>query len=233
MRVLSWVMRSPRRWAAALRRLAAGAGRPARTANWRAGARTLRRLPCPLSAWTRSPRPAAARAADLPRLVAESGAVTARDEILARVRHGPGRRPDARSGAPRYRAAGDRPPTRSAELFVDRLADYRARVHRTESRPAGLLAGVGRDAGPVDVPAGCPPAAPGGCRATPPADSARAGRLDAVADRLRRGGRRDRHHRPRRRPRAGPARAHPGARPPFCVVRAGQVVGLCRRPSPG
>ncbi|MCG5457623.1 LutB/LldF family L-lactate oxidation iron-sulfur protein [Micromonospora sp. PSH03] len=54
MRVLSWVMRSPRRWAAALRLARAGAGPLGAYRERRTGARTLRRLPWPASAWTRS-----------------------------------------------------------------------------------------------------------------------------------------------------------------------------------
>ncbi|MEU8129025.1 LutB/LldF family L-lactate oxidation iron-sulfur protein [Micromonospora sp. NPDC049049] len=54
MRLLSWVMRSPRRWAAALRLARAGAGPLGAYRQRRTGARTLRRLPWPASAWTRS-----------------------------------------------------------------------------------------------------------------------------------------------------------------------------------
>ncbi|MCG5471733.1 LutB/LldF family L-lactate oxidation iron-sulfur protein [Micromonospora sp. LAH09] len=54
MGVLSWVMRSPRRWAAALRLARAGAGPLGAYRQRRTGARTLRRLPWPASAWTRS-----------------------------------------------------------------------------------------------------------------------------------------------------------------------------------
>ncbi|MEU8421407.1 LutB/LldF family L-lactate oxidation iron-sulfur protein [Micromonospora sp. NPDC048835] len=54
MRLLSWVMRSPRRWAAALRLGRAGAGPLGAYRQRRTGARTLRRLPWPASAWTRS-----------------------------------------------------------------------------------------------------------------------------------------------------------------------------------
>ncbi|MCZ7375057.1 lactate utilization protein B [Micromonospora sp. WMMC250] len=54
MRVLSWVMRSPRRWAAALRLARIGAGPLGAYRERRAGARTLRKLPWPASAWTRS-----------------------------------------------------------------------------------------------------------------------------------------------------------------------------------
>ncbi|MFI7658329.1 lactate utilization protein B [Micromonospora parva] len=54
MGVLSWVMRSPRRWAAALRLARAGARPLGAYRMRRTGARTLRRLPWPGSAWTRS-----------------------------------------------------------------------------------------------------------------------------------------------------------------------------------
>ncbi|MFI6239475.1 LUD domain-containing protein [Micromonospora sp. NPDC050795] len=54
MRLLSWVMRSPRRWTAALRLARAGAGPLGAYRQRRSGARTLRRLPWPASAWTRS-----------------------------------------------------------------------------------------------------------------------------------------------------------------------------------
>ncbi|MEU8327511.1 lactate utilization protein B [Micromonospora sp. NPDC048839] len=54
MRVLSWVMRSPRRWAAALRLVRTGAGPLGAYRERRTGARTLRWLPWPASAWTRS-----------------------------------------------------------------------------------------------------------------------------------------------------------------------------------
>ncbi|MFG2050775.1 lactate utilization protein B [Micromonospora sp. NPDC048935] len=54
MRVLSWLMRSPRRWAAALRLARTGAGPLGAYRERRTGSRTLRRLPWPASAWTRS-----------------------------------------------------------------------------------------------------------------------------------------------------------------------------------
>ncbi|MFF0154537.1 LutB/LldF family L-lactate oxidation iron-sulfur protein [Micromonospora sp. NPDC005203] len=54
MRVLAWVMRNPRRWAAALRLARTGAGPLGAYRERRTGARTLRRLPWPASAWTRS-----------------------------------------------------------------------------------------------------------------------------------------------------------------------------------
>ncbi|MEU5789792.1 LutB/LldF family L-lactate oxidation iron-sulfur protein [Micromonospora purpureochromogenes] len=54
MRTLSWLIRSPRRWALALRVARRAAGPLGTWRQRRAGARTLRRLPWPASAWTRS-----------------------------------------------------------------------------------------------------------------------------------------------------------------------------------
>jgi L-lactate dehydrogenase complex protein LldG len=68
--------------------------------------------------------------------------MTARDEILARVRMALAGA-DASVSVPRdYRRAGNPDPTALAAQFADRLADYRAEVHRTA--PAGLPAVVAR-----------------------------------------------------------------------------------------
>src|SRR5690606_31656948 len=105
---------------------------------------------------TRGPGPATTA---LPRVVGAAGgaAVKAREAVLARVRdalgrsrHGPPPRP------PRaYRTTSDLPVGAAVELLVERLVDYRARVHRCV--PQEVAAHVGRltaQAGSVVVPEG-------------------------------------------------------------------------------
>ncbi|MEU7611810.1 LUD domain-containing protein [Micromonospora sp. NPDC049204] len=151
--------------------------------------------------------------------------MNARDEILARLRTALADNPPPVAVPRRYRRTDDR--SDLVEVFVDRLEDYRATVHRGLGALAGLLAEVDRLAVPTDVPAdwlaGCagqvrrdaPPLAPAELDAM---DAVLTGCAVAVADTgtiiLDAGptqGRRaltlvpDRH---------------------ICVVRADQVVGL-------
>ncbi|MFF0154536.1 lactate utilization protein C [Micromonospora sp. NPDC005203] len=77
--------------------------------------------------------------------------MNARDEILARLRTALADNPPPVRVPRRYRRADDRPDL--VEVFVDRLEDYRATVHRGLGALAGLLAEVDRLAVPTDVPA--------------------------------------------------------------------------------
>ncbi|MGC4813361.1 LutC/YkgG family protein [Micromonospora sp. DT228] len=77
--------------------------------------------------------------------------MTARDDILARLRTALADNPPPVRVPRRYRRADDRPDL--VEVFVDRLVDYRATVHRGIDALAGLLAEVDRLAVPTDVPA--------------------------------------------------------------------------------
>lgn len=78
-------------------------------------------------------------------------AVTARDEILARLRAALADDPPPVEVPRRYRRVGDRPDP--VAILVDRLEDYRAVVHHGIGALPGLLAGVDRLAVPTDVPA--------------------------------------------------------------------------------
>ncbi|MGN9810423.1 LutC/YkgG family protein [Micromonospora sp. BQ11] len=89
--------------------------------------------------------------------------MTARDEVLARIRSALGDLPQGLVPVVRdYRRAGDLAAHEMLELFVDRLADYRAAVHRAtpETLPAVLAAaldGVGRTVVPTGLPFGWAP----------------------------------------------------------------------------
>ena len=154
--------------------------------------------------------------------------MSARDELLARVRAARGRwgRPRRRWPAD-YRTAGQ-PPALAGEalleLLVDRLVDYRALVRRSTTAMVAatvVAALTERGARRVAVPGGILPA---GLDRLEPASSwsattrrctpAQLDELRRRAHRLRGGDRRDRHDRARRRPRPGPARPEPGARLP-------------------
>ncbi|PYC66272.1 lactate utilization protein C [Micromonospora arborensis] len=78
-------------------------------------------------------------------------AVTARDEILARLRTALADGPPPVEVPRRYRRVDDRPDL--VEVLIDRLVDYRAVVHRGIGALTGLLAEVDRLAVPTDLPA--------------------------------------------------------------------------------
>ncbi|MEU8207650.1 LUD domain-containing protein [Micromonospora sp. NPDC049044] len=77
--------------------------------------------------------------------------MSARDEILARLRTALADNPPPLPVPRRYRRADDRHDL--VEVLVDRLVDYRATVHSGFAALASLLAEVGRLAVPTDVPA--------------------------------------------------------------------------------
>src|ERR1019366_1262760 len=98
---------------------------------------------------------------------ARGAAVSARDDVLARIRAAkasggprPGGPGTAESGEPlrrAYRQRGDLSTARLLDLFADRVADYRAKVRRTTA--AGLASEIGaaleeRGACRVVIPAG-------------------------------------------------------------------------------
>ncbi len=160
----AWTMDSPARWAGALR-----AARLGRLLGRRR--RRISSLPPPLSAWTGTrdvPLPAGP---DLPRLVGPARAagrgilVSARDEVLARIRTATAARTaDPPPVARRYRTA-DHPPGLAGEalleLLVDRLVDYKALVRRGTIAlvAAGVVAALTeRGARRVAVPEGILPA---------------------------------------------------------------------------
>ncbi|HVM26852.1 MAG TPA: LUD domain-containing protein [Mycobacteriales bacterium] len=95
--------------------------------------------------------------------------MSAREEVLARLRGALATAPPPEPVARRYRLAGEHRPGSPAllDLLVDRLEDYRAEVHRTDEQGVpsavaeALAAGTGDEpAGRVRVvvPAGLPPA---------------------------------------------------------------------------
>ncbi|MEO3769188.1 LUD domain-containing protein [Micromonospora sp. B9E7] len=151
--------------------------------------------------------------------------MTARDEILARLRTALADDPPPVPVPRRYRRVDDR--SDLVAVLVDRLEDYRAVVHHGIDALPGLLAQVDRLAVPTDVPADwlagyagqvCPDAPPLSPAALDATDAVLTGCAVAIADTgtivLDAGpaqGRRaltlvpDRH---------------------ICVVRADQVVGL-------
>ncbi len=187
MRLVAWVFGSPRRMAAA-----EAAGLPVARLLQRAG--LLGRLPGPLAAWSCATRPAARAAAIV---AGEVAALSARDEVLGRVR-------SALADVPAEETASDVPvereyarslgltPEATIERFVERLADYGADVRRcaagAEARVVSeaLAANGARRVGiPHDLPAALRPA------------GRRAGRGLGAADARRRrprGARRGRHH---------------------------------------
>ncbi|MGC4746736.1 LutC/YkgG family protein [Micromonospora sp. DT201] len=77
--------------------------------------------------------------------------MTARDEILARLRTALADSPPPVEVPRRYRRVDDRRDL--IEVVVDRLEDYRAVVHRGIDALPGLLAEVDRLAVPTDIPA--------------------------------------------------------------------------------
>ena len=139
--------------------------------------------------------------------------MSARDEILGRVRAAlaDGPTPPTVGGLPA--ATGLGPAAELLDLFVERVADYRAvvvAVRRRRGRRAGSP--WPSTAARAVVPAG---AAVGraGRRRRRPAHRARARRDRRGGHRGRRRHRRDRHHRARPRRRPGPAGADARARP--------------------
>ncbi|MGI5520117.1 LutC/YkgG family protein [Micromonospora sp. CA-259024] len=77
--------------------------------------------------------------------------MTARDEILARLRTALADNPPPVQVPRGYRRVDDR--SDRVDVLIDRLEDYRAVVHRGIDALPGLLAEVGRLAVPTDVPA--------------------------------------------------------------------------------
>ncbi|MFI6239476.1 lactate utilization protein C [Micromonospora sp. NPDC050795] len=77
--------------------------------------------------------------------------MSARDEILARLRTALADSPPPVQVPRRYRRVGDHPDL--IETLVDRLEDYRAVVHRGTGALHRLLGEVGRLAVPTDTPA--------------------------------------------------------------------------------
>lgn len=98
--------------------------------------------------------------------------MTAREEVLGRLRGALAGSPPARAQVPRdYRTTGEHPPGSPPllDLLADRLEDYRAQVHRTDEHALpsavadALAAGAAAGAQPagrlrVVVPVGLPPA---------------------------------------------------------------------------
>jgi L-lactate dehydrogenase complex protein LldG len=83
--------------------------------------------------------------------------MTARDEILTRLRTALGPAPTAPPVPRGYRSDDDTDPAARLDLFVDRLIDYKAAVTRCGSGEIGTavadaLSGAGRLVTPVDVP---------------------------------------------------------------------------------
>jgi L-lactate dehydrogenase complex protein LldG len=105
-------------------------------------------------------------------------AVTARDEVLRRIRSS---RHEARATIERrYRIADDAPAT--LDLFVSRLEDYRAMVHRVRAGEVGTAL-CGLATGRVVVPAGFPEAWLTGVdvvRDVPPLSAVELDQLDGV-----------------------------------------------------
>ncbi|UGY90311.1 LutC/YkgG family protein [Streptomyces gobiensis] len=83
--------------------------------------------------------------------------MNAREEVLARLRSALGDGP-AEVAVPRaYRRDSSHDPDQLAELFADRLADYRAGVHRTSvDRLAETVAALLSAGGPLAVPPDVP-----------------------------------------------------------------------------
>ena len=211
-----------------------------------ASACDVARRPRGRSAGSRGPVPPGPTARDLPAPPPESfrdwwertdggRAMSARDEILGRVRAALADVGD-RAVAVRPRPpACDDPVRRSVELFAERVADYRATVDPLRRGGPGrgrrgrdALAGAER----VVVPAGFPVP---GVRCASPTTGLSAAELDGVdavvTGRARRH-RRDRHDRPRRTARAragGRSRLVPDLH--VCVVRGRP--GRRRRPRGG
>ena len=197
----------------------AAAARPARAAAARAP-RADPAAPRPALGLDERPRPQAARARELPRLVEARAA----DERRARRswRGSAARSAAAPPARCRASTAGRAALDRRARvaLFCERVGDYRAEVRRSPPtawrRGRRGLPRARRSAG-----RSCPPGLPAEWRPRGVElvedhglDAAELDALDGVAHRLHRRDRRDRHDRPRRRPARGPARAHARPRPP-------------------
>ena len=125
-------------------------GRTASRADGRAAAGPQRPdphgCPPPLSAWTAArdaPGPAAQTFREWWRNEHAGLPVTARDEVLGRIRtalggdSGGGAHPPGDPSSAGYRTHGELDPAALLDLFAARLIDYRSQVRRTE--PAGLL----------------------------------------------------------------------------------------------
>ena len=148
----AWVFGSPRRFALAQR-----LGRLAQRPFVRGG--RIRRLPGAARRLDAEPRPAAARARDLPRLV--GAAVSARDEVLGRVRAR-----DRRVAAPAepvartYRRAGTlaRRAARRALLRAGRRVPRRRAPRHATSARRGRASASARGAQRLVVPRGLPAA---------------------------------------------------------------------------
>ena len=122
MSAAAWTMSDPTRWARTLRSI-----RLSRLLKKR------RALPSPLGAWAAArdlPDPPSETFRGLgvasPPRTGRGGTVTARDEILARIRTALADRPTPPAIVREYRPAGSVQPNR--ELFAERVADYRATV---------------------------------------------------------------------------------------------------------
>ena len=226
MAAAAWTMDSPARWRGALRAARLGrllGRRRGKISTPAAAAVGLDRDPGRPPA----PHPAVPRLVGQARAGTEEALVSAREELLARVRaavaDGAAPAPVARD----YRTAGQPPELAGEallELLVERLVDYRALVRRgtTAMVAATVVAALTeRGARRVAVPDGILPAGldrldPGIelVGDDPPLTPAELDAPGRRAHRLRGGDRRDRHDRARRRPRPGPARAQPGPRLP-------------------
>lgn len=106
-------------------------------------------------------------------------AVTARDEILARLRTALADDPPPVQVPRRYRRVDERPDL--IGTLVDRLVDYRAIVHRGIDALPRLLGGIDRLAVPTDIPADWLAGYAGQLhRDAPPLSAATLDELDAV-----------------------------------------------------
>ena len=131
MAAASWVMASPARYRAGQRAGAGPAARPGRPDPAAAAAAV---------GVDRGPGRTGPAGPDVPRVVAgrarRPSAVSARDEVLGRIRVALGR--DGAAGGPdssrtaAYRTHGPADPAHLLDLLAERLADYRATVRRAQ-----------------------------------------------------------------------------------------------------
>src|SRR4051812_459214 len=142
---------------------AVGGGVAQRTHRTRPGPSTRphRLAPAPTVGLDVDPRPPPPAGADLPGLVDRRGArpVSARDDVLARIRHAHAAAPTPPPRVPRdYRRADDRPHRDLVDLLEQRLVDYRAVAPRGAAPRtiAGVLGGRGLES--RVVPDGVPDA---------------------------------------------------------------------------
>jgi L-lactate dehydrogenase complex protein LldG len=84
--------------------------------------------------------------------------VTARDEVLRRVRAALGPSPDVPTVPRAYRTGGELAPEAVVGLFAERVDDYRATVHRVELDGLPRVLAELTTGGAVAVPAGVPAA---------------------------------------------------------------------------